>query len=239
MTFYKLFVLATILAFSNPSFAKQIIERSGPPAQLIELYTSQGCSSCPPADNYLRRLVDSPLLWKEMVPLAFHVDYWDYIGWTDRFAQPEFKQRQYDYRKTGAINSVYTPGWVVDGREWRGFFTGAPLPKQSGKPGGKLTAVIDNKTAVINFQPTAKNSSLTMHLAVLGFDFSTKIARGENSGKLLKHQFVVLDKQQQSKHNREWRFELPELEKSRRYALAIWVAEPGKSPLQVAGAWLE
>lgn len=91
---------------------------------VIELFTSEGCSSCPPADNWLSGFKSDPRLWKQIIPLAFHVDYWDYIGWRDRFASPAFSARQSDHKKQGNIRSVYTPGLVVDGREWRGWFGG-------------------------------------------------------------------------------------------------------------------
>ena len=83
---------------------------------VVELFTSQGCSSCPPADARLGKLKDHPGLWKEFVPLAFHVDYWDYIGWKDRFAETRNGSRQRAYRDSGRVRSIYTPGWVVNGR---------------------------------------------------------------------------------------------------------------------------
>src|SRR5712691_12958707 len=84
---------------------------------LIELYTSEGCSSCPSAETWLSRLKESPGLWKDFVPLAFHVDYWDYLGWRDPFAAKEWTARQYEYSANWKSESVYTPGFVVDGRE--------------------------------------------------------------------------------------------------------------------------
>src|SRR5437867_2256011 len=74
---------------------------------LIELYTSEGCSSCPSAETWLSRLKESPGLWKDFVPLAFHVDYWDYLGWRDLWASKSFSDRQRAYAKQWRSDSIY------------------------------------------------------------------------------------------------------------------------------------
>lgn len=78
---------------------------------VVELYTSQGCSSCPPADEYLRKLATEP----GVIALALHVDYWDYIGWTDKFGNPKFTDRQKAYAHAGGSNTIYTPQMIVGG----------------------------------------------------------------------------------------------------------------------------
>ena len=83
------------------------------PVLVIELYTSQGCSSCPPADDFLAALSADP----RVVPLALHVDYWDYIGWKDGFAQPQFTKRQKDYARAIGSRSIYTPQMIVGGQD--------------------------------------------------------------------------------------------------------------------------
>lgn len=80
---------------------------------VVELFTSQGCSSCPPADAMLAGLLDEP----DILPLSFHVDYWDYLGWADSFARPEFTQRQERYALAAGERSVYTPQVIVDGQD--------------------------------------------------------------------------------------------------------------------------
>ncbi len=80
---------------------------------VVELYTSQGCSSCPPADAFLRKLAADP----DVIALALHVDYWDYIGWRDHFAQPIFTARQKAYAHLVGSNTIYTPQMIVGGRE--------------------------------------------------------------------------------------------------------------------------
>src|SRR6266513_5976808 len=124
---------------------------------LLELYTSEGCSSCPPAEAWLSRLKESPKIWKNFVPVAFHVDYWDRLGWKDSFATRAYSERQRDYAGQWRSDSVYTPGFVLDGKEWRGWFShGEPRPARSG-PVGVLTARSeDGKQWRLRFQPAGK-----------------------------------------------------------------------------------
>ena len=88
---------------------------------LVELFTSEGCSSCPPADAWLRRLPAEGYGPDRVVPLALHVDYWDYIGWKDRFASARYSERQRAYSAIGNSRFVYTPQVVFDGRDFRGW----------------------------------------------------------------------------------------------------------------------
>src|SRR5437762_7982575 len=85
---------------------------------LIELFTSQGCSSCPPAEAWLSNLKNEPRLWQDFVPLAFHVDYWDHLGWRDLFASKLWTERQADYSARWKAETVYTPAFVLDGMAW-------------------------------------------------------------------------------------------------------------------------
>ncbi|WP_037471074.1 DUF1223 domain-containing protein [Shewanella waksmanii] len=88
----------------------------------VELYTSQGCSSCPPAEQWLSSFRDHPQLWKTLFPLAFHVSYWNCIGWKDPYSKRAFSQRQYDHLNAKNTGQVYTPQFVINGKEWRGWF---------------------------------------------------------------------------------------------------------------------
>src|SRR5690242_801257 len=85
---------------------------------VVELFTSEGCSSCPPADALLAELVSKqPIDDVQIIPLAFHVDYWNNLGWMDRFSAPKFTQRQRDYGQAMKLRSIYTPQMVVNGHE--------------------------------------------------------------------------------------------------------------------------
>src|SRR5215469_1671392 len=122
---------------------------------LIELFTSEGCSSCPPAEKWLSGLKSNQELWKRIIPVAFHVDYWDHLGWRDRFAKSEFTSRQQRYAAAWGGDSVYTPGFVDNGKEWRNWFGGNAVPPISTRVGvlrvslgndGKLTATFVPET---------------------------------------------------------------------------------------------
>src|SRR5581483_3259392 len=116
------FVLMTAtLALHAADTPSGVTLRSGDSqASLIELFSSEGCSSCPPAEEWLSGLQTSNGLWKEFVPVSFHVDYWDYLGWKDKWASPEFTRRQRSYASLFNSDSVYTPEFVLNGREWKG-----------------------------------------------------------------------------------------------------------------------
>ena len=119
----KTVFLVACLAFpATLSVAAEARFASGPQqTALIELYTSEGCSSCPPAETWMSRLKESPGLWKQFVPIAFHVDYWDRLGWRDRFSSQRWTERQRRYASLWQSESVYTPAVVVNGREQRGL----------------------------------------------------------------------------------------------------------------------
>ena len=97
---------------------------SGPEqVTLVELYTSEGCSSCPPADRWLNKKVGDDDLWTRFVPVALHIDYRDYIGWRDRFANPEYTDRQRLIASTHSERTIYTPEVVLNGKPWRKWRT--------------------------------------------------------------------------------------------------------------------
>lgn len=205
---------------------------------VVELYTSEGCSSCPPADNWLASLKSDPRLFKTLIPLAFHVDYWDQLGWPDRFASSEHSKRQRELVRQGILSQVYTPGIVVNSREWRGWFKGRrDIDNASGKP-GRLTADFSDGQLQIRFPG---DETYTAHIAVLGMGLSTEVEAGENHGRTLNHDFVVLDSWQQTA-NGNWQLSLADLPEQgqQRTALAIWLTEPGSlAVIQATGGYLD
>src|SRR5260370_24004733 len=111
-------LLITSSRITNQLQAETLSIESGPrKTHLLELFTSEGCSSCPPAEAWMSRLKENPGLWRDFVPIAFHVDYWDRLGWRDPFASKAWTARQYEYSERWNSGSVYTPGFVLDGRE--------------------------------------------------------------------------------------------------------------------------
>ncbi len=241
---FLLIFFSFLILFSATSF-----KSSSQQTTLIELYTSEGCHSCPPADEWLSRVGNGKSLWSEFVPVAFHVDYWDAIGWKDVFAQSRFSDRQRRYASNWNSRSVYTPGFVLNGKEWRGFFSGDSLPKRMDREVGVLQIQIqeDNQYR-FQFTPTKLNQkNYVAHMALLGSGFKIQVERGENRGKLLEHDFVVVDfKEESLKLNDSddliHTFILtPNTElKPARYAVVAWVTESnGFEPIQAAGGYLE
>src|SRR6516165_5227160 len=188
-------ILAMWLAASGFIFAAESTFESGETqTSLIELFTSEGCSSCPPAERWLSAFKLHPDLWKKTVPVAFHVDYWDRLGWRDRFAKPEFTARQQRYAAAWGGDSVYTPGFVVNGKEWRDWFGGNGMPITSTKVGVLRVSVGDDGKVSATFAPdTMQARPLALNVALLGNDLESDVKRGENSGRKLRHDFVVLD----------------------------------------------
>src|SRR5690242_17613339 len=158
---------------------------------LIELFTSEGCSSCPPADAWLSKLKNNPDLWKRVVPVAFHVDYWNRLGWPDRFSRSEFTDRQRRYATAWRIDSVYTPNFVVNGREWKGWFNDGMLSARSEKI-GKLRITLTNNIDVAATFEGPRHGPPKLEVALLGVNLQSDVKRGENSGRKLRHDFVVL-----------------------------------------------
>src|SRR5438477_10587171 len=149
---------------------------------LLELFTSEGCSSCPPAEAWLGRLKSDDRLWQDFVPIAFHVDYWDRLGWKDRFAQPEWAQRQRAYANLWGSSSVYTPGFVLDGREWQDWKLSFPTRENT----GLLTASAMGNVVALSFQPIGKFNGGSAHVTWLGFNLVSNVAAGENAGRSLR-----------------------------------------------------
>src|SRR5204862_2851379 len=138
-------------------------------SSLIELFTSEGCSSCPPAEKWLSALKSNQELWKKIIPVAFHVDYWDHLGWRDRFAKPEFTSRQQRYAAAWGGDSLYTPGFVVNGKEWRDWFGGNVTPTSSAKVGVLRVSFSNDGKLSASFVPaTTQPGALALNVALLG-----------------------------------------------------------------------
>jgi hypothetical protein len=201
---------------------------------LIELFTSQGCSSCPPAEAWLSKLKGQPGLWKDFVPIAFHVDYWDRLGWRDPFAAREWTARQYQYSENWKSESVYTPGFVLDGREW----SGRSIPAAATEKPGVLKLSVKDQKIVSKFVSTnGATSDVDLHLATLGFDLKTKVSAGENGGRNLSQDFVVLaiTNQKMVGGKSEFSFKAD----ARAGAVAAWITSPNQvEPIQAVGGWL-
>ncbi|MBL4818918.1 MAG: DUF1223 domain-containing protein [Deltaproteobacteria bacterium] len=243
----KIFILILLISgLKTMNATAQTFSSGITKVPLIELYTSEGCSSCPPADRWLSQLKTRENLWQDFVPIAFHVDYWDYIGWSDPFAKPANSLRQRRYRSEGNIKGVYTPGIIFMGQEWRSWYIQKSIPKVDWSEVGELSVDIENNVAHVRFQPTVQQpTKLKAHLSILGFELTTQVKRGENRGKRLGHEFVSLAhikttvKSDQGIY--KWTINLPKqyTVSKKQLGVAVWVSTTDRQqPIQATGGWL-
>jgi len=225
-----------LLLIATASLASSLKFSSGENrTHLIELYSSEGCSSCPPAERWLGELHDAPGLWRDFVPVAFHVSYWDRLGWPDRFANKEFTARQYAYSRQWHSGSVYTPEFVLNGEEWRARQT----PTASTEKVGVLSVEYTAEGECEVMFPIVGDGEV--HVALLGAGISSVVRAGENRGRTLRHDFVVLELKSVRLVNGRAELRLPKSSEPDipRQALALWVTRRGElTPLQATGGWL-
>ncbi|MEJ6602022.1 MAG: DUF1223 domain-containing protein [Opitutaceae bacterium] len=149
---------------------------------LVELFTSEGCSSCPPAERWMGELRHEEGLWQDFVPVAWHVNYWDRLGWPDKFANKRFTARQYAYASKWKARKVYTPGLARGGEEWRIRDGGIDQPGLS--DGGALEVKVTGADVHVSYSSTGKHSEeLHVNVARLGGGIASKVSSGENRGK--------------------------------------------------------
>ena len=184
----RLFPLCGLLV--SVSHAACVAQSSADRPHLVELYTSEGCSSCPPAERWLSSLRDS----SGYVALEFHVDYWDSDSWRDPYSDARYTERQKAIVARGRRNLVYTPQVVVDGQLWKNWpkapppttvDTAGPSIRLQLIRGTPLRATLDTDSAI------AHNNSWRMHVAVTENSLSNAISGGENRGATLAHDHVV------------------------------------------------
>lgn len=182
-------ILAACLALGVPAGARA-------QAVLVELFTSQGCAACPPADAFLRELADRP----DVVALALHVDYWDYLGWRDVFAMPAFSARQTAYREAAGKRSVYTPEMVVHGIS---HHAGARRPEilqaiaaaAAAAPAAVFALAPMGEVVEVRLRPHGAASPAGV-VWVVGYRRETETVRilaGENNGREAMHANVAVD----------------------------------------------
>lgn len=160
--------------------------RSGAtPPVVVELYTSEGCSSCPPADRWLSTLKGKP----EVLALAFHVNYWDRLGWPDRFASPEATARQHALAQQAGSRQVYTPQVIANGRDWR-IWPRLPEPTAASPVRVSLSRDGDKVSAQVTAASGAP-AQLSGYWAVLEDQHESRVRAGENAGETLRHDHVV------------------------------------------------
>ena len=171
------------------AFSQTVGDHEKFPTEVVELFTSQGCSSCPPADRFIASLADSP----SVLPLTFNVTYWDYLGWKDRFGQREFTSRQKSYAKAFGAGNVYTPQIVLNGAQHSNKFTREQI---SSKRLADSRPLIDLKFDGQSLQAQSLSGAdiSAYNLTVVSFSpglQETPVKRGENRNRTLENYNVV------------------------------------------------
>lgn len=237
-------ILVLSLVSALPPLHANVIAESGPGrVSLLEVYSSEGCSSCPPAEEWISGLKADPRLWKEFVPVVFHVDYWDYLGWKDIFARKEYTDRQQYYAQQWQTGTVYTPGFVLNGNEWRRWFLKRQITKSNDQAGSLRIEQMNRDTFKI--YASGDQDSLYLSAAILGSGIQSNIQAGENSGKRLTHDFTVMtftfqemERSPSGGFEKQITFEIPPA--APQLAIAAWTSsQDSLEPLQATGAYLD
>lgn len=187
-----------LTALSSFTYKKRALLSADKGFAVIELFTSEGCSSCPPADAVVAK-IEKESAGKPIYILAFHVDYWNRLGWKDAFSSAAYSQRQNQYARWLKLSSVYTPQVVVNGRtEFVGSEEGTlrnaiktNLAKNAPVQISLSNIIIKQNKAKLRYQTQGKTTNSVLLLAVVQKSAQTKVERGENAGHTLSHVQIV------------------------------------------------
>lgn len=241
---FRWLLLIISAGISTYGYAQTTLKSPETRVHMLELFSTQSCSSCPPAQAWVSKLKNSKDVWKTFIPVVYHVDYWDYLGWKDPYSSPIYTQRQKDYVSEWFTSPAYTPMFVHDGEVTNVTLLNSQL-KSLGSPVGVLEAQKLSTAGhyKIKFQPKQTYSKpLVVYYSVLGSGISTKVKAGENEGKNLKHDFLslLLDKTSLVKTKNGYeatvRANLNGLKTAPQKHIVFWVSEDiSKKPIQVVG----
>lgn len=241
----QLHSLIFLLSFSSALQAKdetKTFQSGTKQVSLLELFSSEGCNSCPPAEKSLYNLTEDKEIWKNFVPVNFHVDYWNRLGWNDRFSKDKFTQRQRQYATLWDKSHMYTPDFVLNGKD-----TGTTLPteinQQKTNLAGDLKVSVTKSGKIhVEYSPSsAENKKYDLTIAILGNGLESKVTAGENKGATLEHNFVVLDLEaiEAKKNKNMWSADFTKASVSaeaKTLSVAAWVSEHDSIiPIQAAG----
>ena len=224
--------------FALPAYAAEpiVVDSGATQTAVVELYTSEGCNSCPPADRWLSRLVETPQAGADVLALGFHVDYWNYLGWKDRFSSADYTSRQ---RQLGANNrqrTIYTPEFFVNGMEARGSGTVVDKIREANATPApirlRLVVSRDQTGLVLDLEaPGGEQVAGAAHLRYLVYEdnLSTDVERGENAGKTLHHQRVVrhMSSARRLRPENSYRIEIDPAWNPQNVGVAVLVTTPG------------
>ena len=192
-------ILAIALLSPTLSWAACDVKSGPKTTALVELYTSEGCSSCPPADKRLSQFLSRDLSLEQVVPISLHVDYWDDLGWKEPFAQPQFSERQSWLVHTNGHKTSFTPHFFVSGtevRDWRGDLANAIERVTAGPARANITVHAESAgSGVVSVAASATAPSsgdpLALFVALTEDKLTSSVSAGENRGVTLAHDHVV------------------------------------------------
>lgn len=193
----KIIIAVLALMFAMPAAATTCSAESGKSrVALLELYTSEGCDSCPPTDQWFSTLPQRGYTPQRVLALAFHVDYWNYLGWKDPYAQAQFSVRQNDASRRNKARVVYTPQLLLDGADYRRSVKGEDIGRHISKiqaPGAQISMTIDASDLQSRLRARISTVAGTAQAYAVIYEnnLSTEVTAGENRGKRLRHDFVV------------------------------------------------
>ncbi len=202
--FYAPAIAAMLSTVPNlPAAAAECTATSGPQrVAVLELYTSEGCDSCPPADQWVNELPAKKLTAERVIPLAFHVDYWNQLGWTDPFSRGIFSERQRQHSRRRGASFVFTPQLLLNGQDYRRAILfddidGKIKTINQTTPQADIRLKLSNSSLLldgkveVNVSGSADQRRAQVFLALYENNLVTAVKAGENKGRTLKHDFVV------------------------------------------------
>jgi hypothetical protein len=190
LAIFRTFTALTLLACAGVSAAQTCsVVSAATVTPVLELYTSEGCSSCPPADKWLSRFKDKPPAGA--VIQAFHVGYWDYIGWVDRFAAPAYTARQRQIAQWNNLRSIYTPQAVLNGSDWRWWNNSPTASKEAAQASISLKQTGADQFEAVVVPASGAPASWSAYWTITEHGHTSKVKAGENAGETLAHDFVV------------------------------------------------
>ena len=233
---YRILLLLSLSGFSAQAAEPITVNSSEQQTAVDELYTSEGCSSCPPADRWLSELKQAPKQELDVLALSFHVDYWNYLGWEDRFSDAAYTKRQ---RVLGANNqqrTIYTPEFFVNGIESRGakriLDNIQKVNQQTPKVDLEMTVSREGNELVVALDtPTRRDTVGQIHHRYLVYEnnLSTEVKRGENSGRTLHHEGVVryMSRARGLQQSNQYRIRIDPDWNGENIGIAVMVTSPG------------
>lgn len=240
---FTLFIILVNLSplYANPNEFKSTEAQT----HLLELFSTQSCSSCPSAQKWISHLVEDNHVFKTFVPVVYHVDYWDYLGWKDPFSKRQFTERQHDYAAFWKTDTLYTPEFVLNGREWKS--QNQTTLNKNGPLVGVLQAIrVNDYTFQVSFVSIqAHQVPLTFQAVLLGNKIQIPVTAGENRGKTLPQDAITLEHFkltptfEKGSYQSQIKFNSPNPLYANHLSVAFWVSKDnGHTPIQATGGYL-